>query len=240
MSIQIQRTEERYRFSELSTDAQERAISDRAAINSADPAWCDEWRDSLDAGAKALGFEVTGLDVSPFVQCSGVTINANPWAHCEDEGDRWDEGNEPPTGVRLWRVLRRAIDAWDAARLREARRKGRDSAPRMMGEECALTGYCGDEAFLDPLRAFMERPRAGVGFDDLMRECCDSWAAGYCADIEWQGSDECAREELESEELDGIAWANGAGTGDYGNADNAARACPEDAGFVFREDGRRV
>ena len=55
--------------------------------------------------------------------------------------------------------------------------------------DCPFTGYCGDDAFLDPLRAFLKRPTAAT-LQEVFQDCADSWAQAFEADIVSQFEDE--------------------------------------------------
>ena len=183
-------TVELFAFSELDSEAREVAVSERMTRNAEDPIWCDEWRDSLTGGADAFGLTIQDWRVDPW-GASYVTMAADWEGLCLDYG----YGGDEPTGVRLWKLLGRVIREWE------------ESSGKVMlnGGGCPFTGYCGDENFLDPLREFMSRPKAGVDFETLMGECCDSWAKGYASDLEWQAGEERARDELEMEEAEEIA-----------------------------------
>lgn len=64
--------------------------------------------------------------------------------------------------------------------------------------ECPFTGYCGDESFLDPLRAFLKRPALDVTLADVFVDCGASWASAWESDMEFQQSDEYVGEDLEA------------------------------------------
>lgn len=85
-------------------------------------------------------------------------------------------------GVRAWKYLQKYVDA--------------------IGEEgaCPFTGYCGDETFLDPLRAFLKRPDTTSTVQDIMDACATAWANGWLADMEYQTTDEYVAEDLAANE----------------------------------------
>ena len=66
----------------------------------------------------------------------------------------------------------------------------------MQNEDCPLTGFCGDENLLEPIRDFMKKPCRYTSFYELIEDCLDNWIKGYKADIEhWEGFD-CIKEEI--------------------------------------------
>lgn len=73
-----------------------------------------------------------------------------------------------------------------------------------ISESCPFTGYCGDESFLDPLRAFLAAPR-DITLAELFQECADSWARAWVQDMEFQCSDEYVREGLIANEREFLA-----------------------------------
>ncbi len=59
----------------------------------------------------------------------------------------------------------------------------------VLGEECPFTGYCGDESFLAPYRAFMLKPDER-SYSELMSDCLNSGFNDWESDMEHQESDE--------------------------------------------------
>ena len=124
-----------------------------------------------------------------FLPFKAVDWSVNPYGHSfvritveEDAGDL--------RGVRAWKYLQALGIAY------------------VLKDTCPFTGYCGDECFLDPLRAFLERPRLGLTLADLMQECADSWCKGWAEDIEYQDSDEYIAENLEANEYEFDVFGN--------------------------------
>lgn len=68
----------------------------------------------------------------------------------------------------------------------------------LLGGDCPLTGYCGDESLFDPIRAFMKRPSKNVSFSDLLTECLDNWAEDFKSDMESQHDPEYVDDHLET------------------------------------------
>jgi hypothetical protein len=49
---------------------------------------------------------------------------------------------------------------------------------------CVLTGYCIDDDILQPLYDFLKKPDKTSTFEDLMKNCLDSWISACNADYE--------------------------------------------------------
>ena len=62
--------------------------------------------------------------------------------------------------------------------------------------ECVFTGFCFDEILLDPFNKFMVRP-TNISFQELMRECVQSWLKSIQAEYEYRQSFEYFVEEME-------------------------------------------
>lgn len=71
----------------------------------------------------------------------------------------------------------------------------------VLGEECPFTGYCGDESFLAPYRAFMLKPDER-SYSELMSDCLDSGFNDWQADMEHQESDEYIVDFLQANEYE--------------------------------------
>ena len=79
---------------------------------------------------------------------------------------------------------------------REVKRKSRI----LMQETCCpFTGVCFDETLLDPIRAFLKKPRF-ITFADLMTECLDAFVKDCVSDMEYQESFEAFKETSEANE----------------------------------------
>jgi len=107
----------------------------------------------------------------------------DPWGLTDATIETTDEQLEDLSGVRAWKWIHNSGLA-DA-----------------IAKPCPWTGYCGDEAFLAPLRAFILRPDARF-LGDLFQECGDAWARGWRDDIEYQMSDEAIGEDLTINEVE--------------------------------------
>src|SRR5690606_34647261 len=59
-------------------------------------------------------------------------------------------------GVRLWKFLM-------------------NNYAKEVEKDCPFTGYCMDEALLDPIRRFLERPERDTSLRDLVEESLNAW-----------------------------------------------------------------
>ena len=163
-----------YAFSELSEEAQARAIDTASQDPYRGSDWDNEWRDSLTEACKVLPMRVDRWEVN---YCGSYAC-----AEFTEEYGYYQDA-ESLSGVRAWKWLHN------------------NGIAEAIGEpgSCPFTGYTGDESLLDPLRSFLRAPDACT-LGELMLQCADSWAQGWQTDIEWQFSEECLREELESDD----------------------------------------
>ena len=146
--------------------------------------WADEWVNSLSKFENLTGFiGVRDWSVGyPRNHVDFTIENRGYWRSTKGESDEWADEMR---GLRLWKFLRRTY-GW-------ALRRG----------DCPLTGYCGDEAILKPIReAIAAHPRtlARTTLRDILTDCFSSWVWGYENDIEYWHSDECIREDIEAGE----------------------------------------
>lgn len=94
-------------------------------------------------------------------------------------------------GIRLWKYLTNHY------------------AP-VIEQACPLTGYCMDEALLDPIRQFLKQPDTYTTMEDLVHEALWSWVYDCDRDFEWYYSYERFLEEADELGLlfteDGNEW----------------------------------
>lgn len=172
-----------YTFSELSPEAQGKAIDNYRDANAEwiGTDWAAEWRDSLS------GFlDMVGVD-SRYVDYEINTWGRSFAAFKLGALGYYFDSSEPdgPTGARLWRWIHNQTQ-W----------------VKIVAECCPFTGYCGDEPLCDPIREFLARPRQGVTIDELLGDCLDRWAKEWRDDMGYQGSDEAIRETIEANEVE--------------------------------------
>lgn len=67
---------------------------------------------------------------------------------------------------------------------------------------CPFTGYCMDDALMDPIHAFIKDPKPDVKFEDLMQECGESWLKACIADRNYSESMEFFEEDVECNEYE--------------------------------------
>jgi hypothetical protein len=67
---------------------------------------------------------------------------------------------------------------------------------------CVLTGYCLDDNILEPIYQFLKNPKDNINFEDLMKDCLESWIQACRNDYEYQQSNEYISEHLEANEYE--------------------------------------
>jgi len=128
--------------------------------------WGDDWAKSLEAFADYFGLHIKDWRVDLYSQSY-----VNFYFKCDEDATK---------GVRLFKMLLNR----------------HFFAENMQNEDCPLTGFCGDENLLEPIRDFMKKPCRYTSFYELIEDCLDNWIKGYKADIEhWEGFD-CIKEEI--------------------------------------------
>jgi hypothetical protein len=159
-----------YSFSELNDDAKAYAIE---AYRSAgmEPAWCDEWIDSMRAFEKVAPVYNVTFEAGGY-RCASVSF--------EPYGGYYIDDVMALSGVRAWKWL--VNNGW------------RDLATN---GDCPLTGYCGDEDLLDAIRKALKNPKGIASIYDVFNDCLHDWVFAFNADLEHQESDEYIAEMLE-------------------------------------------
>jgi hypothetical protein len=197
---QTEKVRKLYKFSELSEQAQEKAINDYRYEDN-DYFWHRENLESLKEFERLFPVKITS------------------WAY----GGSWDRNNHinfvvcldneilEMDGLRLhrwfinnyWSYVFEPKQYWicnghhNCAGLNAKSRKSRISY-----ELASLTGYCLDYDLLKPLADFMEKPDKYSTLEDIFRDCLDSWLKACVADVDYQNSDEYVAEYLVANEYD--------------------------------------
>jgi|688.fasta_scaffold179954_5 hypothetical protein len=71
------------------------------------------------------------------------------------------------------------------------------------GQDCPLTGYCGDEDLLDAIRKATANPASDCPpLRDIFKEALDDWAKAFERDLDHWGSEEAIREDIEANEYE--------------------------------------
>lgn len=142
--------------------------------------WHKDWVDTLKEFASGSPLAVRKWEVG--YRGGGVTFDIEErglWNSREGLSDEWADRM---TGVRLWKFLRRTYG-------------------RLLRKACPLTGYCGDEDILGPIReAIASHPRGlrHTTLRDVLADCFAAWVSAYEADIDYWHSDECVKEDIEA------------------------------------------
>jgi hypothetical protein len=71
---------------------------------------------------------------------------------------------------------------------------------------CILTGYGMDYDILKPIYNFLKKPCKHTTFEDLIKECGESWLNAVNADYEYQQSFEYISETLSANEYDFLEY----------------------------------
>jgi hypothetical protein len=171
-----------FHFSDLSDDAKEKARAWYRRASADDTYLADEMVDSLKAACKALGWKLEGYELSTYGR-SFVHIDA---PRTNSDLHSFEDDPAPMLGARLWKKLL----SW--------------CYDRTIGEDgsCPFTGVCYDEDFLDPLRAFLKRPRLDWTMQDLVDACVNSWLSSAISNLEHAESDEAIDENIEANEYE--------------------------------------
>lgn len=180
-------------FSELSPERQQAAIDYYRENYAADDAdtWSDEWRGSMDGAREAFNFKDAEGRNAWNAGYPGTyrTVDTDP-ALPENE-----ETGEPVNlkGVRAWKW---AVREW---------------LP-LIESECPWTGYCGDEAFLAPMRKFLASPSSFDSLESVLEDCASSFVKAWESDIDYCYEDDTIRDRL-SDGIDEWEWNAGSESG---------------------------
>ncbi len=137
--------------------------------------WHDEWRDSL-AGFVAL---------IPYACRPDYEVSTFAHSYCRLRSDMPDDVSGLQ-GARAWKwFLNNGF--FDA---------------KLLSGGCPLTGYCGDESLLDPLRKFRDDPDTSLTVGDVLQKCLNHWVSDWVADMESQTDPEYVAEHLIANEYE--------------------------------------
>ena len=150
--------------------------------------WSDEWQDSLNEFKKLFSF----LTVKEWRMGSGgdyinFNLDFDPYSFERDEQIK------ALSGVRAFKWLRNnshEFVSW-AKPCKRGKRK-----EITIYDSCPLTGYCGDESLLEPLREFMRNPDAKQSIEDIFYSCLNGWLSDYAKDYDYWLSEESIREDI--------------------------------------------
>jgi len=135
--------------------------------------WDEEWRDSLNAFAKIAPLTIRNWEIGFGV--NGVTFDMD-----EDVADLSD--------IQAYRWL--VNNGWDALANPDKR------------QSCLLTGYIGDESLLDAIRTAIANPASISSLRDVFADALHGWARAYEADLDYWGSEEAIREDIEANDYE--------------------------------------
>jgi len=187
-----------YKFDELSDEAKEKAISEYRE-NNVEYFWVEEWKDSLRKFTDYFGIE------------TDWSVGTSSCSYCDMSRNNFDGEILELSGIRLRTYL--LNNYYDIFYERKSygqykkRENGkwkydRYSKIQYIETSCPFTGYCGDEDVISPMRNFIEKPSDNITFQELIGDCLTSWKDGLLADMEYQDSEEFAKEELDQRDYD--------------------------------------
>jgi hypothetical protein len=175
-----------YTIDELTPEAKEKACDSMRAAGWADNEHGgEEAVESLQEAASALDFKTNSREwYGPIESCGDPR---------EEQGYHTDPV-VPMSGPRLAKWIRATYpDVFTVAKSTKYEKKGAETC-------CPFTGVCFDEAFLDPLRAFLERPNPSDDreWEDILNECVQSLERNLNVDNEYAYSSEALIESAEA------------------------------------------
>lgn len=206
-----------FKFNELSETAKERVRSEWREHDSFD-AWDSEWQATMEEFCKICGIEVHNWKVSEWMYDYRIRYDDyHPIYEVYDKNnDVWESVyDEELSGKLLFRYVNNNIiprlmkgkyhSVWYTDENSKQTYKKRRSKVVIETEPekgtCPMTGYCGDCDVIEPLMKYYRnwaKYPDDYTFADLMEECIDALFKAWQNDIEWQMSDECVDENIES------------------------------------------
>lgn len=201
-----------YKFNELTTAAQEKAIElYRNECAGDEPAWRQENIESMKKFAdmfpidltdwsvggrgEGVSFRFTGDYADEIENLSGQRLSTYIWNNYKNQlykGKYYSglNGNKPVYHKRV---------------RTETYKNGNVGnyyySAITLDNSCPLTGYGGDMEILDPIYKFLKKPR-DINFRDLLEECFEAWIKFCNQDEEYQQSDEYLKEEIEANDFE--------------------------------------
>jgi hypothetical protein len=203
-----------YRFSELSAEAQEKALQE---YETGEFAWSDEWRNTLEKFAEIFNVKIKDFSV-------------NPWGNSYINMECNANNSEELKGIRLYKYIMTSSFIFDILFPRKfitLKKYEKDTdlykmpfykdhtftnykgekfvslhSKTIRSSDAHLTGYSGDYSICKPIYEFLKNPKASISYSDLMQECAESWRIDWEKDMEWQESDEYKKEEIEANEVE--------------------------------------
>ena len=178
-----------YRFSELDPKVQEKVIEQFQQED-----WLYGWQDENNETLKAF---------------EGIfPVKVRNWEYGGGRTDinfkfLIDEEHKNLTGIRLMKYIINNYGRylWKQKYLKHVKGKARYS--RIQKEtDCVLTGYYIDNYILDPIYEFLKKPKEGVTFEDILRDCLWSWVRECERDWGYAYSRENIEEMLEANDYE--------------------------------------
>ena len=193
-----------YSFAELSESAQQNAIeSYRETEYGYGYNWQDEWLDSLNTFCELLNIDLGRYEIGPY-----------SYSYIDASYENYNFENEDLKGLRLRTWI---INNW-LPQLRKGKYyssgnkwidgkyhyKSRHSKIQFEYDNCSLTGFCGDNALIDPIIEFVNKPD-NRDLNGIISDCMWSFISEFNSDMEYQDSDEYIREIIEANDYEFLA-----------------------------------
>lgn len=178
-----------YQFNELNDDAKDKARQWFRQGN--DYPWFGEYRDSLKSFEKVLPIKIKDYSYGEEAYRSYVRFDVTNAELMSLKGLR----------LRTWLIN----NFWSHIEKGKylGHIKGKSVYSKMVKEvSCPFTGYCSDESLIEPIRKFLKSPDANMTFEELIKECFESFIQDVASDIEYQNSDECIDETIEANDYE--------------------------------------
>ena len=193
-----------YKFDELSAEAQQKVI--KKFLNSdRDYFWGDDNKKTLEKFAEVFPIKIR--DWSYGGRGEGVYFEFT----CDDN---IEELKGQRLATYIWNNYRSELfkgkyygDANVKHCIKHKRIKTKDYKNGNFGNayysaitldnSCPLTGYCMDDSILEPIYSFLDKP-TDINFKELLDKCFDAWVESCNNDVDYQNTEEFAREEIEN------------------------------------------
>lgn len=164
-------------FDQLSDKAKEKARDWWRDCEASDPSWAQERRESLEGFCKVMPLK------RPFWEYDSCSYHVGA-AFDSDECVGKFKGSRS-----IGHLLTYYSGVLRVPKVYEINGKKRTSKVLFEETDCPFTGYCADEALLDPIREYLKKPDMDLTFKELMQKCLDSWGYDCMKDMQWLLSD---------------------------------------------------
>lgn len=141
--------------------------------------WSREYIESLEAFCASTEIKLIDYQLGCSASFSGIK-----WRY---ESYKWDFDVDNISGLRLrtW-LINNWVNKWE---------KGKYYHKSWYSKiqtviDCPFTGFHADYSLIEPILNFIKKPEKHITLRYIINECFDNFANAYCADEEYQYSDE--------------------------------------------------